>query len=342
MEKNIDKMSLSANLSPEEFISLMFERTDEDGILYIPGWYSDVPENNEENDSYRCRVNWNLSDFERFFEKFRTIYGGIKKIAALYDNFDGDPENAKELLDKNTFEIWNTYIRPFDDNGFDRTLISDIIDRLKTIDCIKSISADLSKGEKLTEIDKRILREDMDTSVSEEELLLLEQYRNNLTKEAEKRIGKGMCAYSVIIGAIRTCRLMELGAPEFIIRKEGRVFAAAMVLHEYGVSMETVDNTVRLNIEKLETMTEDELDEYYHPKKSNSRKSMAPLFVYLILKEKSNSKIHLRQQDILNFLAKYPYEVSIERKALSRIIHNLIDSQLSVFSDQSGTWFEQE
>ena len=255
MEKNIDKMSLSANLSPEEFISLMFERTDEDGNLYIPGRYLDVPENNEENYSYRCRVNWNLSDFERFSEKFRTIYGGIKKIAALYDNIDGDPENAKELLDKNTFEIWNTYIRPFDDNGFDRTLISDIIDRLQTIDCIKRISANLSKGEKLTEIEKQILREDMDISVSEEELLLLEQYGNNLTKEAEKRIGKGMCAYSVIIRAMRTCKLMEIDAPEFIIRNEGKVFAAAMVLHEYGVSMETVDNTIRLNIEKLETMT---------------------------------------------------------------------------------------
>ncbi|MBQ5321960.1 MAG: hypothetical protein J6J07_00775, partial [Oscillospiraceae bacterium] len=109
----IDKKSRFANLLPEEYISLMFERTDEDGILYIPGWYSDVPENNNENDSYRCRINWNLSDLEKISEKFRTIYDGIKKIAALYDNIDDDPENAKKLLDKNDFEIWNTYIRPF-------------------------------------------------------------------------------------------------------------------------------------------------------------------------------------------------------------------------------------
>ena len=140
----IDKKSRFANLLPEEYISLMFERTDEDGILYIPGWYSDVPENNNENDSYRCRMNWNLSDLEKISEKFRTIYDGIKKIAAVNDDIDGDPENAKELLDKNTFEIWNTYIRPFDDNGFDRTLISDIIDRIQTIDYIKRISANLS------------------------------------------------------------------------------------------------------------------------------------------------------------------------------------------------------
>lgn len=35
-EKIIDSMS-EENLSPADFITLMFERTDEDGILYIPG-----------------------------------------------------------------------------------------------------------------------------------------------------------------------------------------------------------------------------------------------------------------------------------------------------------------
>lgn len=34
MTVSIDKMSLGANLSPVEFIDLMFERTDEDGISW--------------------------------------------------------------------------------------------------------------------------------------------------------------------------------------------------------------------------------------------------------------------------------------------------------------------
>lgn len=70
---------------------------------------------------------------------------------------------------------------------------------------------------------------------------------------------------------------------------------------------------------------------------------MAPLFVYSILKEKSNSKKHLRQQEILSELTKYPYEIFIERKALSRIIHNLVDSsQYAVFQDKTGVWIDQE
>ena len=46
--------------------------------------------------------------------------------------------------------------------------------------------------------------------------------------------------------------------------------------------------------------------------------------------------------DILKILEGYPCEVPLERKALSRIIHNITDSQLSVFSDKTGTWLEQE
>ena len=103
-----------------------------------------------------------------------------------------------------------------------------------------------------------------------------------------------------------------------------------------------VDNTYRLQIERYELMSDEELDNLFRPKKTNSRKSMAPLFVYLILKEHSSSEKHLRQQDILKILEGYPCEVPLERKALSRIIHNITDSQLSVFSDKTGTWLEQE
>lgn len=91
----------------------------------------------------------------------------------------------------------------------------------------------------------------------------------------------------------------------------------------------------------IEDMTDEELDEYYRPKKSNSRKSLAPLFVYEILTKYSDSDRHLRQKDILDILSKYPYEVTLERKALGRIIHNLTDSwNHAVYQDCTGSWVE--
>ncbi|MDO4961350.1 MAG: hypothetical protein Q4E57_05800 [Eubacteriales bacterium] len=92
--------------------------------------------------------------------------------------------------------------------------------------------------------------------------------------------------------------------------------------------------------DEFEGMTDEEIDELYRPKKSNSRKSLAPLFVYLILKDHSDDGRHMSHKDILKELEEYPYEVHIERKALGRIIHNLTDSQLNIYSGKrSGTWY---
>ncbi len=50
----------------------------------------------------------------------------------------------------------------------------------------------------------------------------------------------------------------------------------------------------------------------------------------------------MRQNEILKYLENMPYEITIERKALSRTIHNLADSQLGVYTDaKTGTWIEQ-
>ncbi|MBE6727700.1 MAG: hypothetical protein E7562_03520 [Ruminococcaceae bacterium] len=62
----------------------------------------------------------------------------------------------------------------------------------------------------------------------------------------------------------------------------------------------------------------------------------------MILWKYSSAEKHLRQQDILKHLSKYPYEITMERKALSRILHNMLDdAQLSVFSDNTGVWVEK-
>lgn len=84
-------------------------------------------------------------------------------------------------------------------------------------------------------------------------------------------------------------------------------------------------------------------DDLYRIKKTNSRKSLAPLFVYLILKDRSSPDKPLRQQDILDILReKRDYEICLERKALSRIIHNLEESQLGIYSHpRKGVWYDE-
>lgn len=94
--------------------------------------------------------------------------------------------------------------------------------------------------------------------------------------------------------------------------------------------------------DELEELSDEELDELYRPKKSNSRKSLAPLFVYKILKEETNRDRHVTQKEIAARLAEYPYEITIERKALARVIHNLEDTGFGITSKpKAGYWYDE-
>lgn len=88
-------------------------------------------------------------------------------------------------------------------------------------------------------------------------------------------------------------------------------------------------------------MSDEELDELYRPKKMNSRKALLPLFVYQVLTQETNCDKHYTQNDIIRALSGFPYEISIERKALSRTLHALCDSGIGIQSNpKMGSWYD--
>lgn len=88
---------------------------------------------------------------------------------------------------------------------------------------------------------------------------------------------------------------------------------------------------------------DEEEEEYGSSKKTNSRKSLAPLYVYQILVLNSNRVKRLTQQNIIDRLDKYPYELSLERKAVGRILHLLEEEDgLDICVDKTtGAWYEK-
>lgn len=351
MEKEIYDSMNDYNLSPIDFITLMFERTDEDGILYIPGWHYDWPGwmhnasgSTDENDSYRCRVNWNLDKYEKLIKQFDAVYNALEKIAPYWEELEEDSlETAKQVLqDGELVEVWQKYVRRLHVCNLDPERLLDIEERWETVEGVKCVARNILGGKEIEEYEKQILLEDVDIKVTEKEKKYYNQYIEKLRKSAEERFGNGICAFDLVYRGRRLCRLLNLGAPKIIINHEAQTLAAAMLLHQYGISREVVDNSIRLRLEMLEMLGEDELDELYRPRKMNGRKSLAPLFVYEIISKKSNSKHHLRQQDILKELEKYPYEISLERKAIGRMIQNLVDSQYGIYSDKTGVWMDKE
>ena len=349
MEKEIYDSMKDCNISPADFITLMFERTDEDGVLYIPGWHYDrpgwesgTPGSTDENDSYRCQVDWNLEKYEKLLKQFDELYNAIKQIAPYWDLLEETLNPEEVLKDKKLFEVWQNYIDRFGITGFDIERLWDIDERWNTEECVKSVANNILNGKVLEDFEKSILQEDVDTKVTAQEKQYYNQYLEYLYKVAEERVGKGLCAYDLVYRSRRLCRLFNIGAPEIIIHHEGKTLAAAMLLHKYGISREVVDNRIRMRLEMMEMMDEEQLDEMYRPRKMNGRKSLAPLFVYEIISRKSSSKKHLRQQEILRELEKYPYEITVERKAIGRIVQNLVDSQYGIFSDKTGVWMDKE
>ncbi len=330
------------SLEPVDYIYYMFDRTDENGIAYLPDFgKTDTRFTESEPESMRCKIDWNVDKRDRFVKKFEQICYCLKRIAGVGAELDGTKESARAILkDKNVYEVWEKYIMPFEDQVDDEVLF-EILDKMEVVDDVKEIARRIYAGEEVESDYKSYLTDCIDVEITKEEEEIYQKYRSAVLKESEQRMGKKLSAYNAILFARRFTKLLELGAPNIVLRNEGRSFAQALLLNEYGVSSEMVDDLLRLNLEKIEMMTEDELDDFFRPRKTNNRKSMAPLFVYLILKEKTDVKKHLRQQDILNELKEYPYEIVIERKALSRIIHNLMDSQLAVRSDKTGVWVEQ-
>ena len=336
----IDRME-DPSLAPTELIDLMFERTDENGVLYIPEWpdfygYSDQ--------SYKCRVTWNLRQYEALSEEFDRLYYALEDIAPFWEALREKPLEAQQILgNSELFDVWCTYVRPLSTGDFDRDKIRDIEDRYETMEMVQDVAARLAQGEALTESERHVLTDYLDITVSPEEEEYHDRYVDALYADARSRLPRPNHAYTVILRAQRLFRLLNLKAPELLINNEARLLASALVLNRYGESKETVGNATRLHIARISQMTDEELDTQDNPLKSNNRKSIVPLFVYEILKNHSNTREHLRQNDILALLAEYPYEVTIERKALSRILHNLTSEQrYDIRADKTGWWMEQE
>ena len=224
--------------SGSEAIINMFEHTDENGVLFIPEWTYDS--NYDEETIYKCKMNWSRADAEKTVADFNTLYDAIKAISEKLEDLQSDTavnDHSSELQ-----SVWNTYIRDFETGSIDLDQIADISDKFETIALIDSISCKINKGEELSAEDSSYYNEYKDTSVSESEKALYNKYRDAIHKDAERRLGDSLAAYDVIIRAKRLCKLLSLKAPAIIVNNEASLLAQAMVIHNYCVSMETVDD----------------------------------------------------------------------------------------------------
>ena len=334
----MEDKSFWESLSAEELIEQMFAHTDADGTLYMQSFF--YTRDDAEENSLRCKLHWGVDGCEKVMNDYCTLRGQLEQLAAVYDRLGETEEENKRILSPELLNVWCTYLRGFETEGFDEAQMHELSDRLDTVEYTRQLARQFADGKPMSKEETDYLRDYMGQSVSSEELRHYDAYWDAIYADCKRRIGEKPYAFREIIHAKRLCKLMSLNAPKILLDNESRTLAMAMVLHRYCIEAEPVDNTVRVYFDRLERLSDDFDDDAFRPQRMNSRKSLAPLFVYLILKEHSDAEHHLKQQEILTHLCKYPYEIELERKALSRIIHNLADSQLKICTDaKEGSWY---
>ncbi len=85
-----------------------------------------------------------------------------------------------------------------------------------------------------------------------------------------------------------------------------------------------------------------DMAEQYYGTKQNGRKSLAPLFVFAILRDSSSKERPMTQKEIIERLDAWPYAISIERKAVSRALAALADSDCGIITTQKGAYYDPD
>ena len=72
------------------------------------------------------------------------------------------------------------------------------------------------------------------------------------------------------------------------------------------------------------------------------RDSLAPAFIYLILEDHTSKSLHYTQAEIMEKLEEYPYELSLTRQSVGRILNTLAASGLPIrYSPALGAWYQK-
>lgn len=202
---NYFMLSDAAHLTPAQCIHAMQVDTC-GGILHFPMWDADE----ECEEYYICKMNWTADDADKVVAEYETLYASLAEIAKSYGvNDDISIKSAAVQGSLSLSTVWNTYLRPFETEGFDADAVSAIQEKLEEEDALTA-----------------------------EESEYYDRYCDAIYTDCAKRLSGSVCTYETVFRAKRLTRLMSLQAPAVIIESEATKLAAAMALRTYCSEME--------------------------------------------------------------------------------------------------------
>ncbi len=185
------------NINPKQHIRDLFESTKDSKVDIT--FYPDF----DEPYTLTFRMNWTREDAETLAERFETLTDALSKIGKLYDKLEyGD--KCSELLTSDELSVWETYIRPFDEN----------------FDADEMLIRELNERDDLTP----------------EELELLERLYEWFEEQCLKRLSAmHRSLVDFIDAAKRYTFFVKSNAPELVINDAARRLAEEMALYYFCI-----------------------------------------------------------------------------------------------------------
>ena len=202
------------DLTPQGYIRHMFAET-KDGKFKVR---YENPENGFAEEERTFYVNWTAEDAEKVEQRYNLLTSALARIARIHDQLENE-ENRKKLLSESDFEVWNTYVQPFEPMEVNWDELYPLSpcepEELPYLIC---------------EIHERAIGD-----LIEEEELLLKLYYMWREEQSQKRIPfNRRSSADMITRAMRYEKLLSLGVPEIVVTEEGRYLAEEMVLYYFG------------------------------------------------------------------------------------------------------------
>ena len=206
---------MRSDLTPQGYIRHMFAET-ENGRFTV-GYKN--PDNNFVEEERIFEVRWTADDAEEIEERYNLLTFALARIGRIHNQIE-DEESRRRLLSKSDFEVYNTYVKPYEPMKVNW-------DELYPIPPCEQ--------DELMWLIHDIHERGMYGDLIEEEEKLWKQYSMWKEEESQKRIpfNRRSCA-NMIERAMRYERFISMGAPEIVITEEGRCLAEEMVLYYFG------------------------------------------------------------------------------------------------------------
>ena len=218
--------SFDKKLEPTEYAELMFKNTNNDGILYIPGWYY----LNEPRHILRCLIKWNKRDLEAVIIECNKLIDGINKIAEKIKNVKDSSLNIKKIItDEYLNQLWNIYFTEFSYAKFDKNKIKEIAEKIETISTIKLLEHKMWARKSIESYERKLYEEYKNLTITKEEEDEYSAYCEAFYRDCKKRVGENIGAVDLILRVRRLCKVIEIDAPKDIVNSEACMLIATLM-----------------------------------------------------------------------------------------------------------------